>query len=502
MTRDAVYRRQAVPSYGLNPFLEALPPLMSREEWAAALEHPIRFPDELRRLPSHVRLHVLWDVVEYFQPLTLHLEYAESIDVLIRHGYKRRNPLAADFVERCRVGAIELSTLDLSAPGPISRAAMAKRSRLNAGLGLTMLGPSGTGKTVTVDAILRCYPQVIEHPRLSGALRSLYQLVWLKISVPPEGSIKAMCLDCFAAIDEVLDTGYRDMFIRSSPTAEKLRGDLAQIACLHGLGLIVLDEVHNLDRIKSGGAYQIMKFLKLFRDVMQVPVMLVGTPKAKYIVGSNFQMARRHAGRDEFRRMGFDGEFRLFCESMLDGQILRVVVPLDDSLLRAFYDLSQGIAAISVLLFLLAQERSLRLPDEPPLSAALLEAVYRDQLPMLHPYMDLLRVGGSIDEDELDVVLDTLTSAMRHRTPYGLRASSLPTEANQPAPKLEATHGDMPGAASVRGEAKRKARGPVQPSRCELVQIVEQGKRRDLSAHDALAAEGLIQPLGGLAAGA
>ena len=50
---------------------------------------------------------------------------------------------------------------------------------------MSIIGCSGSGKTTTMNKILRYYPQVIEHKELG-----LKQIVYLKIDCPHDSSLK------------------------------------------------------------------------------------------------------------------------------------------------------------------------------------------------------------------------------------------------------------------------------------------------------------------------
>lgn len=53
---------------------------------------------------------------------------------------------------------------------------------------MSIIGCSGSGKTTTMNKILRYYPQVIEHRELG-----LKQIVYLKIDCPHDSSLKNLC---------------------------------------------------------------------------------------------------------------------------------------------------------------------------------------------------------------------------------------------------------------------------------------------------------------------
>jgi hypothetical protein len=115
-------------------------------------------------------------------------------------GYLGRNLLKPDYARRSRqiyqaIEAGDGNNLENYVDVPTSASS------------LTLIGPSGIGKTTNLINILNLYPQVIIHPDYS-----VYQLVWLKVDCPHAGSLKGLCTDIFLAADRLLGTNYFKKF--------------------------------------------------------------------------------------------------------------------------------------------------------------------------------------------------------------------------------------------------------------------------------------------------
>lgn len=59
---------------------------------------------------------------------------------------------------------------------------------------------------------------------------------------------------------------------------------MSQIANAHALGLLVIDEIQHLSRSRSGGSQEMLNFFVTMVNIIGVPVMLIGTPKAREIL--------------------------------------------------------------------------------------------------------------------------------------------------------------------------------------------------------------------------
>ena len=71
---------------------------------------------------------------------------------------------------------------------------------------------------------------------------------------------------------------------------------MSQIANAHALGLLVIDEIQHLSRSRSGGSQEMLNFFVTMVNIIGVPVMLIGTPKAREIFEADLRSARRGAG--------------------------------------------------------------------------------------------------------------------------------------------------------------------------------------------------------------
>jgi len=379
----ADYKDSPLSDYRGNPLIEALPPIYETEEVAMKIAN---FPDydcKERNIGASLRHHCVMRIAEFVQPLSIHLDVESRFSRMIRHGYKARNPLGVEFARRLRNADMLKPNLKDNRDGIISSSAS----------GFSIIGISGIGKSTTVARNLLLYPQVIVHSEYEGRKLSLYQVVWLKLECPHDGSTKSLCLNFFQAMDSLLGTNYFEKFKRN--TENVLIPQMARVASLHCLGVLVIDEIQNLSEAKSGGSNKMLNFFVQLVNTIGVPVVLVGTFKATYLLSGEFRKARRGTGQQGgliWDRMEFDDDWDLLLEGLWDYQWTRKPTELTADLKRVIYEESQGITDIAVKLYMLAQWRAISTGHE-EITPALIRSVAKDSLKLVKPALDALKQG-------------------------------------------------------------------------------------------------------------
>jgi hypothetical protein len=188
---------------------------------------------------------------------------------------------------------------------------------------------------------------------------------------------------------------------------------MARAAALHSIGVLVIDEIQHLSVAKSGGSEQVLSFFVELINKIGVPVILVGTYKAKPMLSREFRLARKSAGLGDFiwDNMRRDGTWKLFLESLWRYQYTQKDCPLTPRLSLALYDVTQGITDLAVKVYMLAQARAITRGDE-AITASIIRSVARDSLQMVRPILDALKSGDILElykvDDVLPVDFDTL----------------------------------------------------------------------------------------------
>ncbi|MBP2659707.1 MAG: family ATPase [Firmicutes bacterium] len=380
----ATYHEQIIPEYACNPFIEALPPILSREEAVERLSVYPEFDLKERDLDAHFRYHFIQRLFRYFQPLPQHIDLEQRISRLIRQGYIGRNPRSHEYFNVLQ----NIRQVDLASSDQYDVNVMGEKQTAKS---FTMIGISGIGKTTAIERVLALYPQIIIHE----TPLNLYQLVWLKLDCPFDGSVKGLCIQFFSEIDKLFGTNYRRKYAGSSrQSIDAMLTNMAQVAFLHGLGLLVIDEIQHLSTAKSGGAEKMLNFFVTLVNTIGVPVIAIGTPKALSILQSEFRQARRGTGQGDmvWNCMKRDLNWELLIEGMWEYQWIRHESPLNDEIREALYDESQGIVDMAIKLYMLAQIRAINLGIE-LISPDLIRNVAKESLQLTKPMINALKTG-------------------------------------------------------------------------------------------------------------
>jgi hypothetical protein len=383
----AEYRDQVIDDYRGNPTIEALPPIRSSKELAAGLRHRPTYDEADRQLPAAERQHLTEKILSFVQPLSIHIELAHRVSRLLRNGLVARNPVVPRYRTDMEAG---LDALARRVPrrGPRST-------------GMIVAGISGAGKTTGLAAALDLVPQVIEHTAYQGTPFLHTQVVHLTVECPPDSSTRALGLAFVQAMDDLLGERYEHRYLRAKSTAADMLGVMARLAAVHSLGILVIDEIQHLASAKSGGEKVMLNFFSGLVNVVGVPVILAGTPKAVGVLTQEFRHARRGTGQGDmiWERMLRDtdtgeAEWELFVRAMWRYQYTREVTPLTPKLSNALYDESQGITDVTVKLYMLAQLRAIQTGTE-RITVGLIRSVAKDSLRSISAVLKALKDGKS-----------------------------------------------------------------------------------------------------------
>lgn len=381
---NAEYKEQLIEEYKGNPFIEALPEIKSKEEVIESLAmYPI-YSDAERVLEDHIRIHIISErLFNVFQPLPRHISLENRISIMIRNGYMSRNPLSKEYVEAFNDGF--LSLVDDDYKNTIDH--------FNTANSLSIIGTSGMGKSSSLNRILQDIPQVILHSKYKDKVITMYQVTWIKLDCPFDGSVKGLCIDFFNKVDEILSTGYFKKYGTSKRTVDILLNVMGQVARNIGLGLLVIDEIQHLSQAKSGGIDKMLNFFTTLVNTVGIPVVLVGTMKARGLLENDFRMARRTLGTGGniiWNRLENDESFKLLLDGIWEYQFTKKKTKLSDELLNLIYIESQGIIDIAVKIYAMAQIHAISTGKE-EITVDIIKNVVSKNLKAVKPMLDALR---------------------------------------------------------------------------------------------------------------
>ncbi|MGP3783683.1 ATP-binding protein [Paenibacillus sp. 1A_MP2] len=384
LAQVAQYSPQIVSQYKDNAMIEALPSIMSKEEVVQALSSYPHFDKEERYADSHYRFHMIQQLLGYFQVMPLHIDLENRISRLIRQGYVNRNPIQPTYASQMVQGYADIQR------GQIHQNIQTSSS------GLTIVGVSGMGKSTAINRILSMMPQIISHSEYNGVQLSAYEVVFLRLECPPDGSIRGLINNFFVELDQLLGTNYMDRFGKNTKlSAASLMPIVAQIARGCNLGLLCVDEIQNLSVAKSGGAEKMLSFFVTLSNSIGLPTILIGTPTAQSLF-SDFRIARRGSGQGDVAWLPMkksEPSWRLFIEGIWDHQWVRNPTELTTELNDTIYEASCGITDIAVKIFMFSQIRAITSGTE-TITPQIIKGVVKDSLKLVEPMLNALRSGN------------------------------------------------------------------------------------------------------------
>ncbi|MBP2316936.1 ATP-binding protein [Azospirillum soli] len=513
---EAVYRDPLVPSYQRNPFTEALPPIEDEETGPFRLAQRPRWDPQHAHLGVRTRMHMIAQIRFVLQPLDMHFDLMDKVSLLLRSGYVNRNPIDPRYF--CW---LETAIADFKAD-----LALPNLNVTGAGMGSAFIGPSGIGKTTAISAVLNLFPQAVRHSQYKGRPFICTQIPWLHLECPPDGSVKALCLQFFEAVDLLIHSDYCGLYLSKSPAVDNLVVKMARVCAMHGIGLLVIDEIQNLRSAATGSDRKLLNYLVALMNRLRVPILFVGTPKADKVLGQEFRQARRVSsfGDIYWDRLPKGSEFDLLCEALLEYQYLKNPIPNREdgsgrftAIRDMLYEESQGIAALVSGLVMLAQMRALAMQKE-TLTPTLIRSVAIDCFRLVRPFLQKLKFDHStalqyeVDQRIAELNFDQLGDLVffgQHISRTGRVAVIGPQGADlPPARDAVATAGaetiskEPEGTAQIASEPSAaprcQSRGMSKTitTRCELVRIAHEATSQRLSPHQGLLAAGVIRNLG------
>lgn len=421
--KEAVYIESELEEYADNPLISALPPIMSPIEVVQQLSRRPTFKKEEIELGGHIRVHAISRLTRsFFVPQTVHLLLEQKLSQLIRKSYLGRNPKHAAFKQKLNEVKNIITNQDLTTyvHDVVDSTASS----------MAISGISGAGKSTATNNLLNTYDRVLYHPEYH-----ILQVPWIKVDCPYDGSLAEFCESFFIALDKRLNTNYRKKYTSGKPRIGQMIANVANLCLIHAIGLVVIDEFQHMNLAKSGGEKKMINFLVTLVNVVEVSIVLIGTPTALRLFASEFRQARRASGEGSivWDRLPLDENWDDFVKELWQYQWLKSPGKLDEVMINELYEISQGVPDILVKLFCLAQARAILLansPEDECLSVELLRDVFEEELSIVKPMLDALNSKDrTVLEQCSDIVIPKIEGALLNTFDH-LKAVPLNKKAN------------------------------------------------------------------------
>ena len=348
---NASYHEAILPEHRGNPLIEALPPKVDDAELVVKLSnYPERNLDETT-LREIERLEYLTRLKELRQPLPLYLDVFRAIEMAIKEGYSAKNPLSPTTMNYLHYSSN-------NNPNVEPRTGFFKPK----GSGITIIGESGVGKTCMLEQVLNCFPDVIEHRYYQNKVLAIPQVVWIKVDCPDDSSVKGLCHRILEQIDRKL----RLPPTKPAGTIALLLEQIEAKMKSSFLGILVIDEMQNLNLAKAGGADRLLGFLHNLVNNLGIPLLFCANPPFDTLLSKSFKSARRaeSSGYFNVELMRNDDEWELFVDELWCLQWMNVETPLTPSLSNRLYSLSAGNMDLAVRIYYAAQKAIIGSSDE------------------------------------------------------------------------------------------------------------------------------------------
>jgi hypothetical protein len=479
--KNAVYTTGQIKQYDNNMLIEALPKIWTLEEFQELVTYKVDHdPDTERQLSIEERLHVVSNAGKFYEPLGRDVTLEHTVSRMIRQGLVARGPFTKYWhqinqkVEQLvnelpdRTGEISLEKLQTE------MSALRSSSRVT-----TLLGVGGIGKTTALNQIISLYPQVIIHSEYKGMRVAYRHLVWLKIDCPHDGSLRQFCQSFLLIVDQILQTDYYTIYGkkgRASLTQVAL--GMAIVASRYSVGLLIVDEIQNLLEARGGGEKLMINFFVNLINILNIPILLIGTPKVAYILGCDFRITRRTGGDGEINWTRFqadDPDWEVFLTAMWDYQYVKNYVERTPEIKNALYHVSQGVPDIAIKYFVMAQIRGIENNTE-TFNEVTIKSVC-DQMPRLDAIMEYVRAGN-------EAALENIGDIDLNSTDSLIKTAQMKLLQNRMEANRKQRHGRAKNESDVQKPSRRRKDSDYLPN--TLMNIVIYGEKSNLSAYDAL----------------
>ncbi|MBO9489851.1 ATP-binding protein [Endozoicomonas sp. G2_1] len=355
----AEYKEVILPEHQGNPLLEALPNKISVQEIIKQLSYFPDYSEEISEAKDEVRLEYLSRLELFRQPLKEYVASFRMIEKGIKRSLSSKNPLSAATNYKQFYSKIDTEK-KYSAKYPFN----------SDGIGMSLIGPSGVGKSKMLEQIYNFYDPVIQHRSYNSNKLNILQVPILFVECPSNGTPKGLCIAIINSFHKVLQLPLRNI---ARKTLDELIIEVAGYVETYFLGVLIIDELQKLSESKVG-AIAIQDFLLSLINECGVSVLFCGNNELENILTTTFRNARRaEAGGvvymlpmvyvDNFEDDSLSDEqkekgaaWEAFTDALWDYQWTRTYTELDCSLKFKLYELTKGNVDLAVRTFQKAQE--------------------------------------------------------------------------------------------------------------------------------------------------
>lgn len=326
-----------------NPFIEAMPGLMSRNEFKKRIGSYPPIPYNLTEMSKEERREKVSLLNECFIPMDYMYEVYDFLYRGICLNYKTKNTV--DYVRK-------ISTLYYDRLCEKKLETYVTQSFSGA-----LLGVPGIGKTSTIRRSLSLLPQVILHENYNNEMFYCKQITYLVVECPHDCSVKTLAYSIINEIDKATGSDYLSRMFNPKGVSTSSLAIKVKIICLNNhVGIIVIDEIQNVIQtaFKNKQVRPLIKFLVELTNEACVSLCFSGTLEADDLFKKEEHLMRRTEG---YRLLPLkqDRTYYEFLRLLWQYQMTQKKIEFDEKLANKIYCYSKGIPAYIVKIFQEAQ---------------------------------------------------------------------------------------------------------------------------------------------------
>ena len=400
----ATYTPYPTATHRGNPLIEALPMrTWDLSELFIGLSHkPMPPDDKTRSLPSLIRSEETNTIRDILFHRPAYKAAARDIVSAIVEGYGHRNPLdSSDEVRRHQIGALNEDNVE-------HFRGLTDSQRLDRGWrgtasGCGLFGPTGSGKTSLLVALMWDWQVVICHTSYGGRPIHLKQIPVIRIQVPHDATLRTLCLMFFEEVDRALGQSLYAVQANNRTTIGFMSMLVFQVCTAISLGLLIVDDFQNLRAARSANVEVVLNLFSLLMEIAGVPLVVVGTPAAGELIKENSRNIRKltSGGFTHLEMMGPKSlELAAFQDFYAPYQYTKHPVPLTDELRKAWNTAGAGNPAFLSLAFILAQRRAIG--GNETLIAEHFHKSLQHDMALLRPAIEALNSGKLADLQQFE----------------------------------------------------------------------------------------------------